>query len=103
MRVIKTAIAREDIVSIGIYFEKQSTGLTNKFLTSFTETLKVIKIFPDIGYAYKGIEVCELRVLQIKNFKRLLIFYKVSEKEILIVRVIHASRNIPHLLEELVG
>ena len=99
--IIKAKSAHEDIVSIGIYFEQQSPVLTNNFLASLTKTLGTIAAFPNIGRVYNDIESCELRTLQIRNFKRLLIFYRVLEKEIEIIRIIHTARDIPHLLDDL--
>jgi toxin ParE1/3/4 len=57
--------------------------------------------FPELGARYEidHPELTDLRVFPIPRFKNYLMFYRIREDEIDVVRIIHGARDIPAILE----
>lgn len=66
-----------------------------KFYRSAEQTLKLIAHRPAIGrrIPYRNPLLAETRILEMKGFPKHLIFYRTSEDEIEVIRVIHGARE----------
>lgn len=99
-RVHKSAEARRDLVDIFEYLARESVATADRFLQQVDSTLNRLSESPGIGARYltDEPELAELRCAQVSRFKNHLIFYRADSGELLVVRVLHAARDLDALL-----
>ena len=98
--VVRLKAAREDILDIGVYLMDQNPAAATRFLNALEETLNSLADMPEMGRIYQ-VGTHELRRFPVRNFDKYLIFYRLLDDRIELVRIIHGSRDIPELLEDL--
>jgi hypothetical protein len=72
------------------YYEKQSTGLGNRFLKSLDEAYEKLSIGPQ-HYGYINSRK-DIRGMKIENFPFVIIF-KIIENKVHVIRVFNTNRN----------
>jgi len=98
--IIRLKAARQDIVDIGVYLMGENPQAAEHFLSSLEETLASLADMPGMGAVYRA-QGHELRRFRIRHFDNYLIFYRVFDDRLELVRIIHGSRDIPNLLADL--
>jgi len=98
--IIRLKAAREDIVEIGVYLMGENPNAAGRFLTSLEKTLQNLAAMPEMGITHQ-VGKHELRRFRVSNFNNYLIFYRLLDDRLELVRIIHGARDIPSLLEDL--
>lgn len=77
-----------------------SPEIGHRFLLAAHETFGLLAASPHMGWKsrLKHPELTTLRVFRITGFKRILVFYRLHDDEVEILRIVHASRNLRTLL-----
>lgn len=85
------------------YYLQERTDLENAF--RFIDALKAAFVLlcemPEIGSPkrFNNPRLQDLRMWRVKEFEKYLIFYRVFDDQITVLRVLHSSRNITYILE----
>jgi toxin ParE1/3/4 len=71
-----------------------------RFFDAARQTFVQIARFPEIGAVYTAIAPGQdLRKWHIKGYRKYLIFYRVRDESVTIVRIIYAARNVDQILD----
>lgn len=105
MNIVKRQQADDDIDHYTAFFTRKSgTGLAVRFLEAFEKTIANISRLPGIGSPYP-VAKSKLegpRAVPIIGFPNHILFYLwPSEDEIIVVRLMNASRNVARRLENM--
>lgn len=92
--------ALEDLEEVILYIAKDSKSNAIKFHDKIIDNSKTLETFPKLGFLVpdKKISNSGFRVIVIDKY---LMFYKVYEKEINILRILHGSRDYPQLFSRI--
>jgi toxin ParE1/3/4 len=99
--IYKHPQAMRDIEEAFVYLAEGNLNIGVTFLAMVEDSLEQLSDFPFIGKKrnFSNVSFAEIRMWQVKEFEKYLIFYQVIEQRIEVVRVLHGSRN----LEDLFG
>lgn len=92
---IINALASQDLTEIADYFFMVNIEAGEKFFREFNRKCQQIVNFPYSGKSYAYIYP-ELRGLLLENY---VIFYRILEDSIEILRVVNARRNLPDIFK----
>ncbi len=92
-KLILSPQAREDLFDIWFYIAEDSTINADRFIDKLTNKCQWLTEFPETGVLRDDLE----RNLQCFSVDRYLLFYKVTDKNLELVRVLHSSRNIQNV------
>ena len=93
-KLILSSQAREDLFDIWFYIAEDSTINADKFIDKLATKYHWLTEFPDAGVLRDDLE----RNLQCFPVDRYLLFYKVTDINLELIRVLHGSRNIENLI-----
>ncbi len=94
--------AQQDVAdAVDYYLAEAGPAVAHRFLTAVEHTLAFLADFPEAGsLRFAGaIRQSDLRAWQVKGFPYL-VFYRIVGGEPLILRILHAARDIPASLRE---
>jgi toxin ParE1/3/4 len=93
--------AQEDIDNITYYIAQDNFEASEAFFEAVETTCELLATMPDIGATrdFRSPRFSGLRMFPVKRHDNYLIFYKATEEELLIVRVLHGARDITTLFE----
>jgi toxin ParE1/3/4 len=100
LEVIELQEAYEDITDIAAYLlVNASRDVMYRFLTATLSAYKRIAEMPESGSprSYEGPDYRNLRMWLVPGFPNHLIFYRIRDARIEIVRVLHAARDIEQI------
>ena len=102
LRIFITPQANFDIDEKFNYIAQNNTDAALKFFDAARNTIAKLAKNPGLGSLYNinNPRLQGLRKWGIKGFEKYLIFYLASEELLTVVRIIHASRDIPTILGE---
>lgn len=89
-RYVINVLASKDLNEIADYFQSQNIQAGEKFFREFNRKCKQLIAFPNSGRKYDEIYP-DLRGLTLSGY---IIFYRLLDDDIEILRVIHGRRNI---------
>ncbi len=98
MLVIKSRLARNDILETSKYIAGDNYEAGVRFFDAVDESIDLLKTTPRAG-----VEIAErkgLRMWFIKGFEKHLIFYRVMNNEITIERVLHSAMDYRKVITE---
>jgi toxin ParE1/3/4 len=101
INVVRTTGSRLDLRRILDYFLSQNEPtVATRFLAAFEETLQWIADFPELGGPWESdvARLKDLRVKPIQGFEKYLIFYRVTERGAMIMRLFHGHQDIENSL-----
>lgn len=100
-RIRVRAAARADILEIMEYIAADSPRSSRRFPWAIEKLAKRLAEFPELGALYDSVEAdfAGLRVFSVPRFRKYLVFYRVEDDVIDIIRVIHGARDLPTILE----
>ena len=103
--VIVLDAARRDQLDQAEYFDSAGgTSLGDRFVEGCQSAFERLAAFPESGarvrYRHPALEGC--RFILVPGFDKVLVFYRVSEDRIEIVRVLHGARDIESVLDDTV-
>ena len=84
-------IAKEDIKDLYDYFSRYSLQYADSFVEGLYDRIEDLKRFPELGKKYTENE--NYRQLVYQNY-RILYLYKKKEEKIIIMIVVHCSRQL---------
>ena len=101
-RLIKRPQATRDIVEIAVFIARDSPRASSRFLNAVERTFAQLARVPRIGRVYPldHPTLSDIRCFQVSGFASYLIFYRVVDGVVEVLRVIHGARDIPTLLAE---
>ena len=93
--------ADRDLTDIADHIAPDNIDAAIRFLTATRKSMEFLTTTPGAGplYPTKNRRLAGLRKWSVDGFRHYLIFYQVLNDTIQILRVIHAARDIPVLLE----
>lgn len=102
-QVYKSSVAMRDLIECATYLGEQRPGFENRFLDSVESTLDFLAGMPETGGLYETQDprLQGIRVWRVKDFEKYLVFYRLHETGIELVRLLHGARDIASVLEEL--
>ncbi|BBD66128.1 plasmid stabilization system [Nostoc commune NIES-4072] len=91
-----------DLIDLATYIAQDNLDVSDRFLTAAEATFKQLAKTPAIGKLcqFTHPNLAEIRQISIKGFQRYLIFYRITESAIDILRVIHGARDIELIFDE---
>ena len=93
--------ANEDIIEQFTYLIEKNLNAADKFIDSVNQTVLRILELPKIGrlVTFENSQLEEARVWPVSNFEVIKIYYRETEEEIEIIRVLHGKRDVQRILE----
>ena len=96
--------ARLDLIEHAEYLlEEAGPDLCDRFLDAARTTACHLAQTPRIGRVWRsgtsGFET-SIRVWQIEGFPKILLFYRLEDHGVSVVRVLHSARDLPSLLDD---
>ncbi len=81
----------------------QAPDAARRFLDAVETVLHAIAANPEAGHRYLNAKRAEedWRYLRLPGFKKYFAFYRISELEIEVVRIVHGSRDLDHIFSVL--
>lgn len=96
MQVIQTRLARQDILETAKFIANDNPEAGRRYFQAVKKTTEFITSNPKIGRQIIGHD--NLRIWFVKGFEKHLIFYKIVNNELQIVRVLHSAMDYQRLL-----
>jgi toxin ParE1/3/4 len=96
MRYIIAPEAAQDLEEISTYYAINNIEAGEKLIDEFEARCKYLVSFPNIGRSYKSIRT----YLRGISFSGYILFYRVGNDEIEILRVVSGSRNLEVLFAD---
>lgn len=92
--------ARRDLQAHYEYIGKDSLGAADHFLSAFYLTVSDLAFMPDMGseIVHSNKTLDGLRFIPIRRFDKFLIYYRPTEHDIIVVRVLHSARDVRRIL-----
>ena len=99
-RVRIRAVARADVKEIMDHISTDRPRTAKRFFDAFEKLAKRLADFPELGAIYESDDMVfeGLRVFSVPRFRKYLVFYRVEDDVIDIVRIIHGARDLPGIL-----
>ena len=90
-----------DLIELATYIAEDNMDASDRFLVAAEETFKQLAQTPKMGkrgqFAHPNL--IDVRQQAIKGSRRYLIFYRLIDSEVEILRVIHGTRDIEDILD----
>ena len=90
-----------DLIELATYMAEDNMDASDRFLVATEETSKQLAQTPNMGKRcqFSHPNLIDVRQQAIKGFRRYLIFYRLIDSEVEILRVIHGARDIEDILD----
>ena len=100
-RLVQRRAAEEDIAEQVAYIAAERPAVAHRYATALGDAFERIRQMPEIAAlrSYGRRELEGMRVWSVSGFRRFLVFYRVTEKTIEVIRVLHSARDIPRALK----
>ncbi len=100
-KVIKRPIVIKDLIELATYIADGNIDISDNFLLAAEKTFANLGNFPMLGKSchFSQDDLVGIRQKAIKGFENYLIFYRLIEDRVEIIRVIQGSRDIENILE----
>lgn len=95
-RYVINVLASRDLNEIADYFAENSLEAGEQFFRAFNRKCQQLITFPNSGKSYAAIRP-DLRGLSLESY---VIFYRILDDGVEILRVVSGRRNFPSLFEE---
>jgi len=99
MKATKLPQAFTDLIETGDYIARDDLDAANRFFDAVDSTLSSLCDMPKIGVARQLSDGSTIRMWFVQGFERCLIFYTENEDEIMVLRIIHSSRDYTRLFD----
>jgi len=94
-----TVQAEENFLHISNYFATENPALATRFIDAVETSCEMIVEHPEIERTVDFIHQQSIRRLRIKGFQRYVLFYRLSEQKIEVIRMCHGSGDLPALFQ----
>lgn len=91
-----------DLIELATYIAEDNLDASDRFLAAAEETFKQLAKMPGIGKLceFSNPNLAGFRQQSIKGFRKYLVFYRLTNTGVEIVRVIHGVRDIEAILDD---
>jgi toxin ParE1/3/4 len=91
-----------DLIELATYIAEDNLEASDRFLAAAEATFKQLGEMPGIGKPcqFSNPKLEGVRQQAIKGFKKYLVFYRPTDLDVEIIRVIHSARDIEAILNE---
>lgn len=102
LRILRTPLAKADLVEHIVYLAERNPDIADRFIAATEIAFQKLSTTPAIGaeYSFQNPRLVGIRRWFIPGFKNHLIFYRVTDTAVEIVRVLHGAQNIEAILAE---
>ncbi len=97
--IIRTPQANLDLLEIWDYISEASEERADRVLDGINERCRMLAVFPQAGRERNDL-IVGLRSLIVGNY---VIFYQPIDDGIEVLRVLHGSRDVPGVFDEMIG
>jgi toxin ParE1/3/4 len=100
-KINKRPIVIQDLIEQATYIAEDNLDASDCFLMAAEDTFNFLGTMPAIGRlsGFTHSRLADVRRYAIKGFKSVLIFYRVTDDGVDILRVLHGARDLEALLE----
>ena len=90
-----TEDATMDIAEIGFYFAQRDRNVESRFYQAMDKTVHALASSPELGECcqFRSHRTRGMRVWQVYDFSNYLLFYRIQNSTLQILRVIHGARD----------
>jgi toxin ParE1/3/4 len=88
--------AIQDLNDIADYFLARNVNTGELLFQKFNQKCQQLATFPNSGRTYENLRQ-GLRGLSLQGY---IVFYRVTEEELVILRIVHGSQNLPEIFAE---
>ncbi|MDJ0733367.1 MAG: type II toxin-antitoxin system RelE/ParE family toxin [Nostocaceae cyanobacterium] len=91
-----------DLIDLATYIASDNMDISDEFLNAAQETFKQLAQTPKIGRVgqFDNPNLADIRQQTIKGFRNYLVFYRIRDADVEILRVLHGRRDIEAILDE---
>lgn len=102
MNIIRRDEVLEDLINLSYYIAQDDETAANRFLDAVADSFEQLARMPRIGVerAFQNSQLVGVRMWFVQGFERHLIFYRVLDDAIEILRVLHSARDIENIFDE---
>jgi len=96
-----TPQAWQDALDIVAYIADDNASAAERFVPALEETCTQLLALPGLGSArsFQRADLTGVRVMPVTGFENYLIFYTAIQKQVKVVRVLHAARDFPTIFQ----
>ncbi len=100
-RVVRERLAESDLLDQIEYIRQENEPAAVRFVDAMEHSLRRLSEMPEIGSLcnFENPRLKNIRVWPIKGFEKYLIFYRVTDNALQVLRVLHGARDIANILE----
>lgn len=100
-KVVKRPIVIRDLITLATYIADNNMDISDNFLVAAETTFQQLGNFPQLGKScqFNHPELAGIRQKAIKGFNNYLVFYRLIQDGVEIIRIIHGTRDIQTILE----
>ena len=95
-RIIRTPVSRTDVVEIVLRIRRVNAKAARKLLHAIDDTIVLLSQFPGIGPKRPELGAA-IRSFPVAKYTDYLIFYRLIDDGIEVIRVTHGAQNLPRL------
>ncbi len=102
MNIIRRDEVLEDLINLSYYVAQTDEQAANRFLDAVARSFERLAQMPLIGVerGFQNPRLTGIRMWFVQGFERHLIFYRVLDDEVEILRVLHAARDIENIFDD---
>jgi toxin ParE1/3/4 len=91
-----------DLIDLATYIAEENMDVSDNFLAAAEETFKQLAQTPKMGRLrdFYNSNLADIRQQAIKGFKNYLVFYRVRDGDVEILRVLHGRRDIEAIFDD---
>ena len=101
LRVVRERLAQSDLLEQIEYIRQDNILAAVRFVDAVEHSLRRLSEMPEIGSLcdFENPRLENIRVWPIKGFEKHLIFYRVADNIVQVLRILHGTRDIKNILE----
>lgn len=102
LRIFISPKATRDLDNISDYLAQNNPNVALRFFDATRQTIAKLAQTPYLGSLYfsNNSQLEGLRKWKVKGFDKYLIFYLIENEQLIIIRILHVSRNIQKILNQ---
>ena len=100
--ITETPQARRDLIELADYIARESLGAAERFLDAAQAALQLLASTPELGTLceFRSPEALGIRMWSIHGFDSYVVFYRLVNDGVDVVRVIHGARDMEAILSD---
>jgi toxin ParE1/3/4 len=100
-RIVWSPEAERDAIEIAAFIGQDHRAAALRFFDAIEATLEELIAMPGAGRAFPSRQpaIAQIRFRPINGFRNYLIFYRVIDSGIAVVRIVHGARDLPALFD----